>query len=92
MPTCYPLYLLEAMMQLALFYDLTREGGNPHAPLPVRIQEIRLGRNCAPGQVAVVRAVQNHVDDRSATWDAQAVDEQGEVLLQALGITLGWTR
>jgi acyl-coenzyme A thioesterase PaaI-like protein len=91
-PTCYPLYLLEAMMQLAVFYDLVSERGNPHASLPVRIQEIRLDRNCAPGQVVVVRAVQSHVDDRNATWDAQAVDEQGEVLLQALGITLGWTR
>jgi hypothetical protein len=91
-PTVYPLYLLEAMMQLAPFHDLVREGGNPHAPLPVRIQEIRLGRSCLPGQVAFVRAVQRHVDDRGVTWDAQAVDEQGRVLLQALGITLGWTR
>jgi acyl transferase domain-containing protein/NAD(P)H-dependent flavin oxidoreductase YrpB (nitropropane dioxygenase family)/acyl carrier protein/NADP-dependent 3-hydroxy acid dehydrogenase YdfG len=90
--TCYPLYLLEAMMQLAVFHDLVRQGGNPHAPLPVRIQEIRLGLGCAPGQVAFVRAVQSHVDDKGVTWDAQAVDEQGEVLLQALGITLGWTR
>ena len=90
--TVYPVYLLEAMMQLALFHDLIREGGNPHAPLPVRIQELKLGQGCAPGQVALIRAVRSHEDDKGVTWDAQAVDEQGLVLLQALGITLGWTR
>jgi NAD(P)-dependent dehydrogenase (short-subunit alcohol dehydrogenase family) len=90
--TVYPFYLLEAMMHLSVFHDEVRAGGNAHVPLPVRIDEIRLGRSCLPGQVALVRAVRSHVDDRGATWDAQAVDEQGGVLLQALGITLVWTR
>jgi hypothetical protein len=80
------------MMQLALLHDLVRDVENVHRPLPVRIREIRLGLDCLPGRVAFVRAVRSHVDDSGATWDAQAVDGEGGVLLQALGITLGWTR
>jgi hypothetical protein len=90
--TQYSLYLLEAMMQLSLLHDLVRDEESAREPLPVRIREIRLGRVCLPGQVALVRAVRSHVDDTGAHWDAQAVDENGGVLLQALGITLGWTR
>lgn len=88
--TVYAPYLLEAMLHLGPFYALSRGLGLGHAPVPARIDEVRLGPTCQPGTRVQVRARMRGVEGRNQTWDAQAVDENGVVLLQALGVTLTW--
>jgi hypothetical protein len=58
--------------------------------IPYQIGELRFSRNCQPGERLKIQARLRSEDDESRTWDAQATDQQGRVVIRATGIVMRW--
>nr|WP_321258513.1 SDR family NAD(P)-dependent oxidoreductase [uncultured Pseudodesulfovibrio sp.] len=86
-PYQYSPYLLEALMQLALFQPLA--AGSEIAPfLPVGIGELRFARRCNPDEAVALKVrLRENIKDGSV-WDGMALDEKGNVLMIVEGLSM----
>jgi NAD(P)-dependent dehydrogenase (short-subunit alcohol dehydrogenase family) len=86
----YSPYLFEAMMHLVTFYIVMRDPDEPRTMIPRKVTELRFGRPCAPGEAVTLEARLRLQEERGHTWDVQARSSDGEILMQAHGLTMSW--
>jgi acyl transferase domain-containing protein/NAD(P)H-dependent flavin oxidoreductase YrpB (nitropropane dioxygenase family)/NAD(P)-dependent dehydrogenase (short-subunit alcohol dehydrogenase family)/acyl carrier protein len=86
----YPLYLLEAILQLP---GMNRHWANPggkQEAIPRGIGELRFTRPCRPGEKLVVDARLKSDDALGQTWDACVFDGTGTLVMRASGVRVLW--
>ncbi|MEI7448118.1 MAG: SDR family NAD(P)-dependent oxidoreductase [Desulfomonile sp.] len=86
----YSPYLLEALMQLANFYILTRNPSESRSIIPYKIGEVIFSRNCKDGENVTVEGFLKKQDDEGIVWDARGVDEEGRTIMEATNIMFRW--
>jgi len=77
----YPVYLLEAALQLSAIVSARRV-------LPIGLKSLRFARQCTAGEPirVEIRIIKN--EERVAISDAQCRDAAGAVIMTVRGITL----
>jgi len=83
-------YLFEAMMHLVTFYVVMRDSDEPRVMIPRRVAELRWTRPCRDGEALTLEARLRVQDEQGNTWDVQARDADGHILMQAQGLTMKW--
>lgn len=91
-PLEYPAYVLEALMQAPIFHHVDHEGSLQRDPLPVHLGEVRFHRACQPGELLTVHVRIRREDENGQTWDGQAMDADGAIVMTAQSMTLAWTK
>jgi len=86
----YSPYLLESIFQAVGFYIFLRDESEQRSMIPIRIGEVRSLRKCANGEVITVEARMRDQDDKGITWDAQASDADGGIIMTVNGLRMGW--
>ncbi|MEW6666215.1 MAG: SDR family NAD(P)-dependent oxidoreductase [Thermodesulfobacteriota bacterium] len=84
----YSPYLLEALMHLFAFYAALRQDGGSPGLLPAGMEEMRFTRPAAQGERCLLEARLRSQDDRGVTWDARALDEEGNTIMQVLSMRM----
>jgi len=89
-PLKTPPYVLEALMQLALFHGLLRgqAASDGLGLLPVGIEEMRFARLCADGEELRLEARLREASPRMQLWDACAFDASGVVVMAVQGLVM----
>jgi len=86
----YSPYLLEALLQLVNFHIIMRDQAEQRSMIPLRIGEMLFRRKCADGEEVTLEARMRDQDDDGITWDARAVDRDGEVLMAVKKLRMNW--
>jgi hypothetical protein len=86
----YSPYVLEAIMHVANFYVRMRDRDETRSMIPYRIGEAVFLRKCRDGELFEVEARLTKQDDEGLTWDARAVDEKGEPIIQVRNMVMRW--
>ena len=83
----YPPYLFEAMMHLFPFYQNIIDLKDSRTMIPHKVGELRFSRVCQPGERLKIQARLRKDDAEARTWDAQATDQSGKVVIRATGMS-----
>jgi malonyl CoA-acyl carrier protein transacylase len=85
-----PPYVLEALMQLALFHGLLRgrAAGGGAELLPVGIEAVHFARLCADGEALRLEARLREESPAMQLWDACAFDAAGAPVLTVQGLVM----
>jgi hypothetical protein len=67
-----------------------RDPDEPRSMIPRRVAELRFGRPGVPGETLILEGRLRLEEERGNTWDVQARDASGEIVMQALGLTMNW--
>jgi hypothetical protein len=86
----YSPYLLEALMQLANFYILTRNPSERRSIIPYKIGDVIFSRNCKDGENVTVEGFLKNQDDEGIVWNARGVDVEGRTIMAATNIMFRW--
>jgi hypothetical protein len=86
----YSPYLLEAVMHLVNFYIVMRDEAETRKMIPAGLGQMRFTRRCQPGEKVYLQARLAQEDARGYTWNAQARDEIGLLLMQVTGLEMKW--
>ena len=86
----YPLYLLEALMQLTAFHMVTMNLQNRRSLVPTEVGEMRFLRQCQPDEKITIEARLRIQDEESVVWDARGLDDQGRTIMQVRALRLHW--
>jgi malonyl CoA-acyl carrier protein transacylase len=86
----FPVYLLEALMQVVNFYIIMRDTSEQRSMIPFKIKEALFFKDCQDGQKLEVEARMKDQNDEGITWDARAVDEHGDTVMSAQDMTMRW--
>ena len=78
----YAPYLMEALMHLFAFYPALREEEGNQDLIPAGLEELRFTRSLRNGEKCTLDARLLAKDDQGFTWNARAVDESGQIILQ----------
>jgi malonyl CoA-acyl carrier protein transacylase len=78
----YPVYLFEALLQLAGCYLAATDPAERRSTIPLEVGEMRFSRQCRTGELITLEARLRLKDEEGLTWDARGVDEQGSVIMQ----------
>jgi len=84
----YSPYVLEGLMQLTNFYIVMRNEEDERTFIPVRIEAISFTRCCRNQERVILEARLQDEDSRGVTWDAQALDADGQPLMKVRGLRL----
>jgi hypothetical protein len=84
----YSPYLLEGLMHLFAFYPAIRQVEGSRDLIPAAMEEMRFARSARNGERCTLEARLRAHDDQGFTWDARAVDEGGNTLMQVLGMRM----
>ena len=77
----YSPYLLEALMQVAIFFAVMRDEKEDRTMIPQSIGEILFFRKCRNGESVVVEGRMIGKNDEGLTWEARGLDERGNNLM-----------
>jgi hypothetical protein len=86
----YPPYLLEGLMQTALFYVTMRDEQEKRSMIPFRLGEIVFAGPCRDGQRISTEARMTASSEEGFTWNARAVDESETTLMTVSGMEMRW--
>ncbi|RJR48115.1 MAG: SDR family NAD(P)-dependent oxidoreductase [Deltaproteobacteria bacterium] len=86
----YSPYILESLMQMTSFFLKMRNEEDARTVIPVGIGEMLVGRQCREQEIIIMEARLRTEDDKGMTWDAQAVDADGQVLMQVKDLRMRW--
>ena len=86
----YPVYLFEALLQLAGFYLAATDPAERRSMIPLEVGEMRFSRQCRSGEQIILEARLRVQDDEGLTWDARGVDEQGNAIMQVHNMRMQW--
>jgi hypothetical protein len=86
----YPLYLFEALMQLAGFHMLAIDPQNRRSILPTEIGEMRFLRQCRQGEEIILEARLRAQGQESLAWDARGLDDRGRTIMQVRAMRMHW--
>jgi len=77
----YSPYLLEALMQAAMFYVVMRNENEDRTFIPHSIGEILLFRKCRKDETVLIEGRMIRRNDEGLTWEARGLDELGNNLM-----------
>ena len=80
----YSPYLLEALMHLFAFHTALRQDAGSPSLLPAGLEEMLFNRPARHGERFTLEARLRSRDDQGVTWDARAVDEEGNTIMQVV--------
>jgi hypothetical protein len=86
----YPVYLLEALMQMATFYLIMRNPREDRHVIPIKIGEMTFSRQCRDQETVNLEARLQAEDQQGLTWNARALDAEGHLLMQVRQLLLQW--
>jgi malonyl CoA-acyl carrier protein transacylase len=86
----YPVYLFEALLQLAGFYLAATDPAERRSMIPLEVGEMRFSRQCRSGEPIILEARLRVQDDEGLTWDARGVDAQGNAIMQVHNMRMQW--
>ena len=86
----YSPYLLEALMQVVNFYIVMRDPAQERSMIPYRIGEVTFSRKCIDGEELTLEARMRDQNEEGIRWNARAVDDQGNVVMQAKNLMMRW--
>jgi malonyl CoA-acyl carrier protein transacylase len=86
----YSPYVLEGLMQMTSFYLKMRIEADERTVIPVSIGELVLGRQCRDQERLILEARLRAEDSKGLTWDAQALDANGRILMQVQNLRMQW--
>jgi malonyl CoA-acyl carrier protein transacylase len=86
----YPVYLFEALLQLAGFYLAATAPTERRSLIPLEIGEMRFTHQCRNGEPIILEARLRVQDDQGLTWDARGVDQQGRAIMQVHNMRMQW--
>jgi hypothetical protein len=84
----YSPYVLEGLMQLSNFYIVMRDEDDERTFIPVSIETMSFIRRCRDQERVILEARLQEEDGKGVTWDAQALDADGQPLMQVRGLKL----
>jgi hypothetical protein len=58
--------------------------------IPLRIGEVLFQRRCEDREEVIIEAHMREQDDSGITWNAQAADRNGEVLMTVKNLKMVW--
>lgn len=86
----YPIYLFEALLQLAAFQIAATDPAERRSVIPMEIGEMRFARQCRAGERITVEARLRARDHEGLSWDARGIDEQGQTIMQVRTMRMQW--
>lgn len=86
----YPIYLLEALLQLVAFQIAATDPSERRSIVPMEIGEMRFLRKCLAGEQITLEARLLSQDDQGLAWDARGVDAQGRAIMQVHDMRMHW--
>ena len=84
----YSPYLFEALLQLANFSNIAMIPSQRRSMIPMEIGEMRFFRKCRDGEQIILEARMRKQDEKSLTWDARGIDDQGKTIMQVHGMRM----
>jgi hypothetical protein len=84
----YSPYVLEGLMQLTNFYIVMRNEADDRTFIPVSIESMSFTRCCRDQEKVILEGRLLEDDVKGATWNAQALDADGQPLMQVRGLRL----
>ncbi len=84
----YPHYLLEALMQISLFFTTLASDGERRASLPAAIDSITFTRNCQTGEELFLYGQLQRKNHGGSTWNVRGVDSRGFIIMELTGLHL----
>ncbi len=86
----YSPYLLEALMQAAMFFVGMRNDKDTRVLIPHKIGEITFSRHCMAGETISIEGRLLRMDEKGIQWEARGVDAQGLTLMCLRKMELKW--
>jgi hypothetical protein len=86
----YPVYLFEALLQLAGFYLAATDPAERRSMIPLEVGEMRFSRRCRAGEPVTLEARLRLKDNEGLTWDARGVDAQGSAIMEIHNLRMQW--
>lgn len=86
----YSPYLLEALLQQVSFYIVMRDRAEERSVIPLRIGEVLFWRKCEEGEEISLEARMIEQDEEGFTWDARALGREGDIIMTAKNLRMGW--
>ena len=86
----YSPYLLEALLQLVIFYIAATDPSERRSMIPTEIGEMRFVRPCRAGERVTLEARMRVQDEVGLTWDARGLDDQGRAIMQVQNMRMHW--
>jgi malonyl CoA-acyl carrier protein transacylase len=86
----YPVYLFEALLQLAGFYFAATDPAERRSMIPLEVGEMRFTRQCRAGEPILLEARLRLKDNEGLTWDARGVDAAGNAIMQIHNLRMQW--
>lgn len=86
----YSPYLLEALMQAAMFLVGMRDDNDKRVLIPHHIGEIILGRPCVEGEVITIEGRMRRKDEQGIQWEARGLDSKGLPIMCLRKMDLRW--
>ncbi len=86
----YSPYLLEALLQLVIFYIAATDPSERRSMIPTEIGEMRFLRPCRAGERVTLEARRRAQDEKGFAWDARGLDDQGRAIMQVQNMRMHW--
>ena len=86
----YSPYLLEALLQVVVFYIAALDPSERRSMIPTEIGEMRFTRPCRAGERVTLEARLRVQDERVLAWDARGLDDQGRAIMQVQNMRMHW--
>ena len=86
----YSPYLLEALLQVVVFYIAAMNPSERRSMIPAEIGEMRFTRPCRAGERITLEARLRAQDEKVLAWDARGLDDQGRAIMQVQNIRMHW--
>ena len=83
-------YVLEALLQTAIFFFGVRQDDDHRKALPTRIGSIVLGRRALEGEPLRVEARLLEATTEGTLWNARALDGKAMVVMELRGLRAAW--
>lgn len=86
----YSPYLLEGLLHLTNFFLVMHDEAETRKMIPAAVEEMRFTRLCGIGEILRLEGRRRATDAKGSIWDAQARDEEGNLIMQAHGLLMKW--
>jgi NAD(P)-dependent dehydrogenase (short-subunit alcohol dehydrogenase family) len=86
----YSPYLLEALLQLVIFYIAAMDPSEQRSMIPTEIGEMRFLRPCRAGERVTLEARMRVQNEKGFAWDARGLDDQGHAIMQVHNMRMHW--
>jgi 3-hydroxymyristoyl/3-hydroxydecanoyl-(acyl carrier protein) dehydratase len=86
----YSPYLLEALLQVVVFYIAAMDPSERRSMIPTEVGEMRFARPCRAGERVILEARLRVQDEKVLAWDARGLDDQGHAIMQVHNMRMHW--